>query len=298
MTAPIKTKKPAAKKTQEAVVMTANPPMVPISQAESIVAVISRAASDPNVDIDKMERLLAMHERLVAVEASKAFSEAMGRLQNRIPVIKKKGRIAFRDENKKPIQYARYEDIEKEIRPHYNDEGFENFFTTETIEDGKIVVVLRVTHKQGHERITKSPPMPLDTSGAKDNIKAMGSTISYGKRYCLVNAYDVVCEGEDDDGTAGGKAAKEKDPFVDKMEKQSKAPPPQKAEDTQTVIQRAEALRKTLKMAANKAARQKLMGNSLPLVRELNEMGRSDVVASLHTIANQEDDNAATTQQN
>lgn len=297
MTAPIKTKKPTAKKAQEVVI--AQPQQAAtVNQADSIVAVISRAASDPSVDIDKMERLLAMHERLVAAEASKAFSEAMGRLQDRIPVIKKRGRIGFKDETKKAIQYARYEDIEKEIRPHYNAEGFENFFTTETMEDGKIVVVLRITHKQGHERITKSPPMPLDTSGAKDNIKAMGSTISYGKRYCLVNAYDVVCEGEDDDGTAGGKAAKEKDPFVDKMEKQSKAPPPQKAEDTQTVIQRAEALRRTLKMAGNKAARQKIMGNSLPLIRELNDMGRTDVVTNLHAIANQEDDNAPSQHQN
>jgi hypothetical protein len=35
----------------------------------SLLEVISRAASDPTVDIEKMERLMAMHERITARDA-------------------------------------------------------------------------------------------------------------------------------------------------------------------------------------------------------------------------------------
>ncbi|MCA4965932.1 single-stranded DNA-binding protein, partial [Pseudomonas sp. Y24-6] len=40
--------------------------VVPISNDSNIMAVISRAAADPTCDIDKLERLMAMHERMQA----------------------------------------------------------------------------------------------------------------------------------------------------------------------------------------------------------------------------------------
>src|SRR3546814_13380927 len=47
------------------------------SESSSLLAVISRAASDPNVDLDKMERLLAMQERIVARQAEALFASAL-----------------------------------------------------------------------------------------------------------------------------------------------------------------------------------------------------------------------------
>jgi len=34
-------------------------------ESAALISIISRAASDPNVDIDKMERLLQMQERIL-----------------------------------------------------------------------------------------------------------------------------------------------------------------------------------------------------------------------------------------
>ena len=50
-----------------------------IEQAPStnIIQVIERAAMDPNVDIDKMERLLGMQERILTKESELAFSRSM-----------------------------------------------------------------------------------------------------------------------------------------------------------------------------------------------------------------------------
>ena len=44
----------------------------PINQSNNVLAVISRAATDKDVDISKMERLLDMQERVMAKEAEMA----------------------------------------------------------------------------------------------------------------------------------------------------------------------------------------------------------------------------------
>lgn len=52
-------------------------PVAPIAPEASIFSVIERAARDPNVDIDKMERLIAMREKELSRVAEQAFNEAM-----------------------------------------------------------------------------------------------------------------------------------------------------------------------------------------------------------------------------
>ena len=58
-------------------------------ETSAVLALIERAAKDTSVDIDKMERLLAMHDRMVLASREQAFNEAMGRAQERMrPVVK------------------------------------------------------------------------------------------------------------------------------------------------------------------------------------------------------------------
>ncbi len=51
--------------------------LVVSTEAAALIEVISRAASDPTVDVNKLERLMEMHERITAREAEKAFNAAM-----------------------------------------------------------------------------------------------------------------------------------------------------------------------------------------------------------------------------
>ena len=70
-------------------------------------------------------------------------------------------------------------------------------------------------------------PLPLDTSGAKNNIQGMGSTVSYGKRYLLGMLLNLVSKGQDDDGQ-GGKAqllTQEQRDEVEFLIKETKAEP-------------------------------------------------------------------------
>ena len=51
-------------------------------QHAALLQVIARAAADPAVDIDKMERLLAMQERVMERNAEAAFNDAMRAAQS------------------------------------------------------------------------------------------------------------------------------------------------------------------------------------------------------------------------
>jgi len=59
----------------------AEPLLAPPSDSPStVMALIERVALDPRVDVEKLERMMAMYERLKAKEAELAFNAAKGRI--------------------------------------------------------------------------------------------------------------------------------------------------------------------------------------------------------------------------
>ena len=105
--------------------------------------------------------------------------------------------------SKEAFTFARFEDIDVAIRPLLIEEGLSLSFSSTERAGGGAVLTGTLSHKDGHS-ISSSIPLALDTSGGKNNIQAMGSTISYGKRYTTCMLLNIVTTGEDDDGKAGG----------------------------------------------------------------------------------------------
>lgn len=174
-------------------------------RAVSIIDVISRAAQDPTIDVEKMVKLVELHERIQAREAKIEYSNAMARLAMKMPRITRSGVVAYEDKNMKgkmveAFRFARYEDIDRVIRPLLSGEGFSLSFKAEPREGtgGGIVVTGTLNHIGGHSE-SASIPVALDTSGGKNNIQAMGSSFSYGKRYTATMLLNIVTEGEDND---------------------------------------------------------------------------------------------------
>src|SRR5262249_37662742 len=46
-------------------------------------------------------------------------------------------------------------------------------------------------------------PAPLDITGGKSNVQAVGSTNSFLRRYVVCSIFNIVLVGDDDDGTGG-----------------------------------------------------------------------------------------------
>lgn len=167
----------------------------------AVLSIIERVAMDPAADIDKLERMLAMQERLVARDAKAAYDAAMADLQENLPVITKAGEIKNKS-GQTASKYAEYDDIMAAIKPLLKQHGFSITFKPETVDD-KVRVTGIVSHKGGHQEST-AITLPFDNSGFKNDVQGFGSSASYAKRYALIMLLNIVTSEGDDDGQAGG----------------------------------------------------------------------------------------------
>lgn len=185
-----------------------SPPAVVTSYSDSILAIIAQAARDPNVDIDKMERLLAMQERVQARDSKIAFTTAFADMQPELPIIDRKGRITITDKNdrEKVIQstaFAKWEDINEAIVPILHRHRFALSFKPGMAPDGRVTVTAILRHVGGHED-EATFTLPHDSSGSKNAVQAIGSSNSYGKRYAACDVLNITTRGQDDDGEEAG----------------------------------------------------------------------------------------------
>lgn len=173
--------------------------IVPINDSAALMTAIARAASDPTVDVEKMERLFAMHERMEARQAEVAFNDAMNRVQAHM------GRVGTDKTNTQTrSNYATYGKLDRALRPLYTAEGFSLSYGTGESEADVVRVTCDVSHRDGHTRHYHID-MPADGKGAKGGdvmtkTHATGSATQYGMRYLLKMIFNVATADEDDDG--------------------------------------------------------------------------------------------------
>ncbi|CAE6906071.1 Single-stranded DNA-binding protein [Pseudomonas marincola] len=172
-------------------------PVVQAGESATILQVIQRAAADPQCDIEKMERLMAMHERMQASQAKQQYDEALAVMQEQLPVIGERGGIKDKS-GRIQSTYALWEDINEMIKPVLAAHGFAITFRTPRNEKG-IEVEGVLSHRGGHREST-SLLLPADTSGSKNGVQAVASSVSYGKRYTASMLLNITTTGEDDDG--------------------------------------------------------------------------------------------------
>ncbi|MCS7578709.1 ERF family protein [Pseudomonas aeruginosa] len=177
--------------------------VIQANEATTVLQVIQKAVSDPGCDIDKLERLLAMKERMDSKAAEVEFNDALSRVQARM------GRIEADATNSQTrSKYATYGKLDKALRPIYTSEGFSLSFGTEDAPEGMVGMVCFVSHRSGHTRQYRAH-VPSDGKGAKGGdvmtkTHAFGSGTSYGMRYLLKMIFNVAIGEEDDDGNAAG----------------------------------------------------------------------------------------------
>lgn len=174
----------------------ANPPVIS-AESVTILQIIQQVALTPNADIDKMERLMAMHQNIQALQAKQQFDEALAAMQEELPVIGERGGI--KDKNGRvQSTYALWEDVNEMIKPVMAKYGFAITFRTPRNERG-IEVEGVLSHRAGHREVT-SIVLPVDASGSKNGVQAVASSVSYGKRYTAGLLLNFTTTGEDDDG--------------------------------------------------------------------------------------------------
>jgi hypothetical protein len=161
--------------------------------AENAALMFERLARDPAVDVDKMERLMAMQERIMAINREAAFEAAFSRMQPEIPVIDEHGRIEVKGTVRST--YAPLEDIHDVVKPilarHKTEWPAEK--------PGIIRIVGILGHEQGHKDFTTFEA-PMDRSDYRTDIQSQGSTVSYGRRYTTLDLLNISTRKADNDG--------------------------------------------------------------------------------------------------
>ncbi len=142
---------------------------------------------------------MAMHERMQARNAEAEFSAAMAEMQCEIPSIAERGK------GHGSIRYATLEDINDVMKPIMQRYGFAISFKVEH-HPGGINVTGILMHRAGHREQT-TMLLPSDTSGSKNAVQAVASSVSYGKRYVMCAMLNITTRGEDDDGYAAAPQA-------------------------------------------------------------------------------------------
>ena len=165
-----------------------------VTDSTSLIAAIARAASDPNVDVAKMERLYAIHEAMVKADAERQFVAAMTEFKANPPDIIKAKKVSFGQTNYKHATLAMVCDA---IVDGLSRHGISHRWKTE--QDGqRIRVTCILQHKAGHSEGTTLEAGP-ENSGQKNACQQLGSALTYLERYTLLAATGLSTRDQDDD---------------------------------------------------------------------------------------------------
>lgn len=162
----------------------------PQSETAAVLSIIERAARDPAISIEKVERMFELHQRMAAQQAKASFLAAMSKMQAELPAAARKGK-AHNDK-----AYARFEDVIEALRPVMAKHGFSLTFRMAQ-SDKAINIVGVLGHCDGHTEQTEMT-LPADTTGGKNLVQAWGSAASYGKRYVTLTLTGIATEDDDD----------------------------------------------------------------------------------------------------
>lgn len=172
-------------------------------QVDPMLAMIERVAMNPDADIAKMRELLAMRreeeDRHREVEFNAAMADAQSEMQ---PVVTN----AWNDQTRS--RYAKLEAISKAIDPIVSKHGFaKSFGQADCPKENHLRVTMQLTHRCGFSKHYHLD-VPIDATGMAGKVNktathALGSTMSYGRRYLKLMAFDIAT-GDDDDGNRAG----------------------------------------------------------------------------------------------
>lgn len=171
-----------------------------------MISMIERIAMDPNIPLDRLEKMLDMKERMEdraredeERQAKKAYFAAMSKCQSELPVV-----IKNRGNDHTKSRYADLAAIEEQAMPTIHKHGFAVSFQPDGYNNkGELRIVWEISHAEGHSR-NGVGEIPVDGAGAQGKVnktgtQAFGSTATYGRRYLLCMLFNIST-GDDTDG--------------------------------------------------------------------------------------------------
>lgn len=180
-------------------------PQIPAIRHENVTPpMLVSIALQQGADIDKLSQLMDLAMKWEANEARKSYHLAMSEFKAQDLGIEKDKRVYFKGKDGKPdteFFHATLGNVVATITPALGKHQLSHSWDVKR-EGDRVYVTCRLSHAMGHsESITMDGP--LDTTGSKNNIQSLGSTVTYLERYTLLAITGLATRDQDNDGAEG-----------------------------------------------------------------------------------------------
>ena len=162
--------------------------------ADSLIAIaVQRGAS-----IEELEKLMALQERYEKSVSQRAYVMAMAAFKKDPPEILKTAHVQYTNSKDEVVQWdhAQLGEICEAVNKGLSEQDLFSDWDIDQSEKGLVKVTCIITHAAGHSKsvMLQGPP---DTSGGKDALKAVSSTITLLQRLTLLAASGLAAKGMD-----------------------------------------------------------------------------------------------------
>lgn len=167
------------------------------STAEIMMTAVRNGLGKEQLEV--LERMFELDIRSKERQAKEAYYKAMAWWASDAPVIIKDKEVSYKaGGGTTAYKHAGLGNVTQAINTSMSQYGLHASWLT-TQPEGKITVTCTISHELGHSEST-SLTADADTSGSKNPIQAIGSTVSYLERYTILALTGLATHEQDTDG--------------------------------------------------------------------------------------------------
>lgn len=183
-----------AEKTPGEISHSIHAPLTPIvaPEGDPMLAMIERVLVNPDLPMERLDKMLDLRERQMNKEAEQEFNRAFAAAMAEMPIVQRTSRNNHLNRN-----YASLDDLIRAARPALSKHGLSLNWEV-SVSDGGIKVTAIVRHSSGHF-ISTSDEAARDKSGSMNVLQGGGSTQTYLKRYTGFAILGMASGDEQDD---------------------------------------------------------------------------------------------------
>ena len=155
------------------------------------MAIINQMVASGTMDVATVQGLLDIQKQFEKSEAVKSFNRDFAKMSAEMPIFKREKKSFTKN-------YTPLEDIMALARPVLSKYGFSTSFSTKQLDVRSVDVQCTLMHNDGHSIDTNLIiPVEVVTKGM-NSMQALGSAVTYGKRYTITMLLNIVTSDMDD----------------------------------------------------------------------------------------------------
>ncbi|WP_375667891.1 MULTISPECIES: ERF family protein [unclassified Bartonella] len=165
-----------------------------VAVEQTVMERILNKALDSDVDMDRLERLLDLREQEIKRQERQNFVRDLSAVQMAYKNIEQNA--INNHTNSKYATLDQYIDAVKKGLATYK---FALFYRIKNQTEKNVTIEITLSHPSDNQ-ISTEGTFPIDSTGSKNSIQSLGSTLTYARRYLLGMLLNLASKEDDTDG--------------------------------------------------------------------------------------------------